>query len=191
MLHSAAHNDHIGRQEACRVCVCALKLISSWCCSGAARVTSHWRYVTKWLPGGFCHDMMNASGSSALDSSRAIFFSTLPVFGYSLSWRRRENPGGKPAGDPRREISTVRSRRRRALASPPRRSVPRAILYLQQDQKKKKKSKTLPVCYWFKYFPKLQAQETVVVLAARPARRQKSFQRNIGLKNDRRKRETG
>lgn len=132
-----AHNDHMGRQEVCCVCVCvwALKLISSWCCSGAARVTSHWRYVTKWLPGGFCHDMMNASGLPALDSSRAIIFSNPPGVWLQLELAaegepRRRSSGRSSPWNLNCEISPATSAGR---------SVPRAILYLQQYQKKKKK----------------------------------------------------
>lgn len=129
IYHSRAHKEHIGQQWKCVL----VRQPWRWVPPGAALVTSDRRYVTKWLPRGVCHDMMNAFGSPAFDSSWAIFFSRLLVLGYDLSWRRRENPGGEPAGDPRCEISTVRSQRRAALASPPCRSVPRAILYLQQD----------------------------------------------------------
>lgn len=174
------------------VCVWALKLISSWCCSGAARVTSHWRYVTKWLLGGFCHDMMNASGLPALDSSRAIFFFHPPGVWLQLELAAEENPRRRTSGrsspwNLNCEISPATST---GQPSWPQRSSSDS-LPSAGSKKEKKKSKTLPVCYWFKYFPKLQAQETVVVLAARPVGRQKTFQCNIGLKNDQCKRETG
>lgn len=139
MSHSAAHNDHIGRQEACRVCASPeadLLLVLLWCSSGDFTLKVCDQVTARRLLPRYDECLRIVSARLKL----CHFFSTLPVFGYSLSWQRRENPGGKPAGDPHREISTVRSRRRRALASPPRRSVPRAILYLQQDQKKKKKN---------------------------------------------------
>lgn len=121
-------------------CVC---VPWSWSPPGAALVQLGWLHIEGMWPSD-CPEAFATIWWMPPDRPRStqvvpFFFPTLLVFGYSLSWRWRENPGGKPAGDPRREISTVRSRRRRALASPPCRSVPRAILYLQQDQKKKKK----------------------------------------------------
>lgn len=110
-------------------------LVLLWCSSGDFRLKVCDQVTGQRL----CHDMMDASRSPALDSSCAIF-SNLLVLGYGLSWRQKENPGEKPAGDPRSEISTVRFQWWRALAGPPRHSVPRVILYLQQDEKKKKKN---------------------------------------------------
>lgn len=191
MSHSAAHNDHIGRQEACRVCVCPeadLLLVLLWCSSGDFTLKVCDQVTARRLLPRYdeCLRIVRARLKSC------HFFSYPPGVWLQLELAAEGKPGRKTSGrsspwNLNCEISAATS-----AGEPP--SPQRSSsdsLPSAGSKKKKKKSKTLRVCYWFKYFPKLQAQETVVVLAARPARRQKSFQRNIGLKNDRRKRETG
>lgn len=164
----------------------------SWSPPGAALVQLGWLHIEGMWPSD-CPEAFATIWWMPPDRQRSTqvvpFFFYPPGVWLQLELAAEGKPGRKTSGrsspwNLNCEISAATS-----AGEPP--SPQRSSSDSLPSAGSKKKSKTLPVCYWFKYFPKLQAQETVVVLAARPARRQKSFQRNIRLKNDRRKRETG
>lgn len=169
-------------------CVC---VPWSWSPPGAALVQLGWLHIEGMWPSD-CPEAFATIWWMPPDrprSTQVVPFFFLPSRCLVTAW---VGGGGKTREENQREILACEISAVTSTGEPP--SPQRSSsdsLPSAGSKKKSKKSKTLPVCYWFKYFPKLQAQETVVVLAARPARRQKSFQRNIGLKNDRRKRETG